>query len=77
VRAIGRELFAQPGDGAGGFDRPGRHALLHQLEHGSASRLAGALLPGPPDGSRGDPGEQHEDGESDVEQARAAAAGGG
>ena len=77
VRAIGGELLAQPGDRAGRLDRPRRHPLLNQLEHRRGARLAGALVPGPPDGARGQPGEQHEDRDSGVEQAHAAGAGGG
>ena len=77
VRAIGGELFSKPGDGAGRLDRPRRHPLLNQLEHGRGARLAGALFPRPPDRSRRQGREQHEDGESGVEHAHAAAACGG
>ena len=77
VCAIGGELFSKPGDGAGRLDRPRRHPLLNQLEHGRGARLSGALFPGPPDGSRRQGGEQHEDGHAGVEHAHPAAACGG
>ena len=77
VRAVGGELFAKPGDCPGRFDRPGRHALLNQLEDRSGPRLTGPLLPRPPHRPRGETREQHEDGEAGVEHAHRPAAGEG
>lgn len=74
MRPIGCELFTQPRDCPGRLDRSRRHPLLNELEHRRGACLAGTLVPGAPDRSRGEDGGQHEDPESGVEQAHAAEA---